>query len=76
MGQHRRQGQIQDRSRRWRSVHCLFLIYADLFTIVFAGSGGLSVAQQIYDRFSAAQQGLNAGDIAILDSAEYHYYQV
>jgi hypothetical protein len=40
------------------------------------GTGGLSVAHQIYNRFKAAQQSLNDGDIAILDAAEYHYYQV
>jgi len=40
------------------------------------GSGGLSVAQQLYNRFDAAGKPLKAGDIAIIDSAEYHYYQV
>ena len=40
------------------------------------GSGGLSVAQQLYDRFGAAGKPLKAGDIAIVDAAEYHYYQV
>lgn len=40
------------------------------------GSGGLSVAQQLYDRFDAAGKRLKAGDIAIVDAAEYHYYQV
>ena len=44
--------------------------------VVGAGSGGLSVANQIYDRFKAAGKPLNEGDIAIVDGAEYHYYQV
>ena len=41
-----------------------------------AGSGGLNVANQIYNRFKSAGKALNEGDIAILDAAEYHYYQV
>lgn len=40
------------------------------------GSGGLSVANQIHDRFKAAGKPLNDGDVAIVDGAEYHYYQV
>ena len=40
------------------------------------GTGGLGVANQIYNRFKSAGKALNAGDIAILDAAEYHYYQV
>lgn len=40
------------------------------------GSGGLSVANQIHDRFKAAGKPLNEGDVAIVDGAEYHYYQV
>ncbi|KAG6818148.1 hypothetical protein H0H87_000053 [Tephrocybe sp. NHM501043] len=43
--------------------------------VVGGGSGGLSVAQQIYDRFAAAGNPLEAGDIAIADGADYHYYQ-
>ncbi|KAF8636578.1 hypothetical protein AX17_003389 [Amanita inopinata Kibby_2008] len=43
--------------------------------VIGGGSGGLSVAHQIYDRFKAAGKSLNAGDIAIVDGAEYHYYQ-
>ncbi|KAF8654117.1 hypothetical protein AX16_003649 [Volvariella volvacea WC 439] len=43
--------------------------------VVGAGSGGLSVANQIYNRFKAAGKSLNPGDIAIVDAAEYHYYQ-
>ncbi|KAF5380841.1 hypothetical protein D9615_003920 [Tricholomella constricta] len=43
--------------------------------VVGGGSGGLSVAQQIYDRFNAAGKPLNEGDVAIVDGAEYHYYQ-
>ena len=40
------------------------------------GSAGLNVANQIYDRFQSAGKALNEGDIAIVDAAEYHYYQV
>jgi hypothetical protein len=40
------------------------------------GSGGLSVAQQLYNRFESAGKALKAGDIAIVDAAEYHNYQV
>ncbi|KAH7930814.1 sulfide-quinone oxidoreductase [Leucogyrophana mollusca] len=43
--------------------------------IVGGGSGGLTIANQIYDRFKAAGKPLNAGDITVLDAAEYHYYQ-
>ncbi|KAK7054929.1 hypothetical protein VNI00_003392 [Paramarasmius palmivorus] len=43
--------------------------------VVGAGSGGLSVANQIYNRFQSAGKSLNSGDIAIIDAAEYHYYQ-
>ncbi|PCH38220.1 FAD/NAD(P)-binding domain-containing protein [Wolfiporia cocos MD-104 SS10] len=43
--------------------------------VVGAGSGGLTVANQIYNRFKAAGTPLNQGDIAIVDAAEYHYYQ-
>jgi hypothetical protein len=40
------------------------------------GSGGLSVANQLYNRFDAAGKTLNSGDIAVIDAAEYHHYQV
>jgi len=40
------------------------------------GSGGLTVAQQIYNRFEVAGKRLNSGDVAIVDGAENHYYQV
>jgi hypothetical protein len=43
---------------------------------ICTGSGGLSVAQQIYNRFANAKKSLNTDDIAILDAAEYHHYQV
>jgi len=43
---------------------------------IISGSGGLSVANQIYKRFNIAGKPLNAGDIAVIDAAEYHYYQV
>jgi NADPH-dependent 2,4-dienoyl-CoA reductase/sulfur reductase-like enzyme len=34
------------------------------------------VANQIYRKFAAAGQALNEGDIAVLDAADYHHYQV
>ncbi|KAF9053634.1 sulfide-quinone oxidoreductase [Hymenopellis radicata] len=43
--------------------------------VVGAGSGGLSVANQIYKRFKSAGKALNSGDVAVVDAAEYHYYQ-
>nr|GAT58720.1 predicted protein [Mycena chlorophos] len=43
--------------------------------VVGGGSAGLSVANQIFDRFKASGTPLNSGDIAILDRAEQHYYQ-
>ncbi|KAF8628364.1 hypothetical protein AX15_003899 [Amanita polypyramis BW_CC] len=43
--------------------------------VVGGGSGGLSVAHQIYDRFQAAGKPLRPGDIAIVDGAKYHDYQ-
>ncbi|PPQ83737.1 hypothetical protein CVT24_007624 [Panaeolus cyanescens] len=43
--------------------------------IVGGGSGGLSVAQQIVNRFKNAGKPLNNGDIAIIDGAKNHYYQ-
>ncbi|KAE9384504.1 hypothetical protein BT96DRAFT_751516, partial [Gymnopus androsaceus JB14] len=50
---------------------------SDTYKVVVVGSGtaGLSVANQIFHRFAAAGKSLNAGDIAIVDSAEFHYYQ-
>jgi sulfide:quinone oxidoreductase len=36
----------------------------------------LAVASQIYNRFKAAGKALNDGDVAIVDAAKYHYYQV
>ncbi|KAH9951347.1 FAD/NAD(P)-binding domain-containing protein [Amylocystis lapponica] len=43
--------------------------------VVGAGSGGLTVASQIYNRFRSAGKPLNERDIAVVDAAEYHYYQ-
>lgn len=43
--------------------------------VIGAGSGGLTVANQIYNRFKAAGKPLNAGDVVVLDAADYHYYQ-
>ncbi|KAI0646980.1 FAD/NAD-P-binding domain-containing protein [Trametes meyenii] len=60
-------------ARRWASTAA----DKDSFKVVVvgAGSGGLTVANQIYNRFKSAGKALNEGDIAILDAAEYHYYQ-
>jgi len=43
--------------------------------VVGGGSGGLAVANQIYNRFKAEGKQLAGGDIQILDAAEFHYYQ-
>ncbi|KAJ7097965.1 sulfide-quinone oxidoreductase [Mycena belliarum] len=43
--------------------------------VVGGGSGGLSVANQIYNRFKAAGKPLNAGDVAIIDPSDRHFYQ-
>ncbi|KAF9653090.1 FAD/NAD-P-binding domain-containing protein [Thelephora ganbajun] len=43
--------------------------------VIGAGTGGLVAANQVYNRFKAAGKPLNPGDIAIIDPAEYHYYQ-
>ncbi|KAJ8520387.1 hypothetical protein ONZ45_g2777 [Pleurotus djamor] len=43
--------------------------------VVGGGTSGLSVANQIYNRFKAAGKSFNDGDIAILDANEFHYYQ-
>lgn len=43
--------------------------------VVGAGTGGLVAANQIYHRFKSSGKALNAGDILIIDPAEYHYYQ-
>ena len=64
-----------------RSLFRLFPSYCDCIVKptelgTRIGSGGLSVAQQLYNRFDAAGKPLKAGDIAIVDAAEYHYYQV
>ncbi|KAF8610636.1 FAD/NAD(P)-binding domain-containing protein [Ceratobasidium sp. AG-I] len=43
--------------------------------VVGAGSGGLSVANQIYNRFKKGGQALGDGDVAVVDGAEWHHYQ-
>ncbi len=45
-------------------------------SMIYTGSGGLSVSQQIYNRFKAAGKPLGHGEIAIVDGAKDHYYQV
>ncbi|KAF8759001.1 hypothetical protein RHS01_02816 [Rhizoctonia solani] len=43
--------------------------------VVGAGSGGLNVANQIYNRFKKGGQSLGDGDVALVDGAEWHHYQ-
>ncbi|KAF8520228.1 FAD/NAD(P)-binding domain-containing protein [Hysterangium stoloniferum] len=43
--------------------------------VVGGGTGGLTAANQIYNRFAKAGKSLGEGDVVILDSAHYHYYQ-
>ncbi|EIW85220.1 sulfide-quinone oxidoreductase [Coniophora puteana RWD-64-598 SS2] len=43
--------------------------------VVGGGSAGLTVANQIYNRFKAGGKALNSDDIAVVDAAEFHYYQ-
>lgn len=43
--------------------------------VVGGGSAGLSVANQLYDRFRVGGSPLQPDDIAICDSNDYHYYQ-
>ncbi|KAG9309091.1 sulfide-quinone oxidoreductase [Chiua virens] len=43
--------------------------------VVGGGSGGLTVANQIYNRFMASGKSLNHDDIVVLDAAQFHYYQ-
>lgn len=70
-----------------RSTRCWLLVEVRSFPnsrpnelpksdISLPGSAGLTVAQQIYNRFEAAGKPLNRGDIAIVDGAKNHYYQV
>ncbi len=47
-----------------------------MIMFMIEGAGGLTVANQIFDRFRSAGKALNPKDIAILDAAEFHYYQV
>ena len=69
------EGQVQDPSPGRRYIlhdNTVLPIQSRIWT----GSGGLSVSQQLYNRFYAAGKPLKAGDIAIVDAAEYHNYQV
>ncbi|KAF8507244.1 hypothetical protein JB92DRAFT_2961374 [Gautieria morchelliformis] len=43
--------------------------------VVGGGTGGLTVANQIFNRFKKSGKPLQGGDIMILDNAYYHYYQ-
>ena len=44
--------------------------------IRLAGTAGLAVSNQIFNRFKAAGKPLNPSDVAVVDAAEYHHYQV
>ncbi|KZT59800.1 FAD/NAD(P)-binding domain-containing protein [Calocera cornea HHB12733] len=43
--------------------------------VIGGGSGGLNVANQLYNRFKAEGKKLDDGDVAIVDAAEWHNYQ-
>ncbi|KAI0321640.1 FAD/NAD-P-binding domain-containing protein [Amylostereum chailletii] len=58
---------------RWASTEATRDKYKIL--VLGGGSAGLSVAQQVYNRFESAGKKLNNADIAIVDAAEYHHYQ-
>lgn len=60
-----------------RHVRAASTTSSDKFKVVVVGggSGGLTIANQIYRRFKAANQSLNSGDIVVLDAAQYHDYQ-
>jgi sulfide:quinone oxidoreductase len=44
--------------------------------VVGGGTAGLSVSNQIFNKFKAQGKALNAGDVAVVDAAQYHHYQV
>ncbi|TFK76485.1 sulfide-quinone oxidoreductase [Pluteus cervinus] len=69
-------------SRVVRSLHSSTRLASSLSTkdtykvlVIGGGTGGLSVANQVYNRFKAAGKSLNSSDVAIIDDAEYHFYQ-
>lgn len=67
-----RQGEdIGGRSRQAAQL-CLGIRESDFFNI---GTGGLAVANQIYNKFRAEGKKLADGDIQIVDAAEFHHYQ-
>ena len=77
MGEHGcREGQVQNYRRRCRCARSRSFGQSYTHPSVTPGSGGLTVANQIYNRFRAAGKPLNEADILVLDAAEYHYYQV
>ncbi|KAJ9097475.1 hypothetical protein QFC19_006744 [Naganishia cerealis] len=43
--------------------------------VVGAGSGGLSVANQLYNSFKANGKELQKGDVAVIDAAKVHHFQ-
>lgn len=53
----------------------LYMLLVSL-NLLDTGAGGLTVANQIYDRFKTAGKPLNEADIVVVDAADYHYYQV
>ena len=40
------------------------------------GTAGISVSNQIYNRFKAAGKTLDTHDVAVVDGAHWHHYQV
>ncbi|KAI5123288.1 hypothetical protein M0805_009309 [Coniferiporia weirii] len=43
--------------------------------VIGGGSGGISVSNQIFNRFKDAGKPLADGDVAVVDAAEWHHYQ-
>ena len=44
--------------------------------VVGGGSAGLSVSNQLVNKFRSEGKPLSDGDVAVLDAAEFHHYQV
>ncbi|EJD06011.1 FAD/NAD-binding domain-containing protein [Fomitiporia mediterranea MF3/22] len=43
--------------------------------VIGAGTAGISISNQIFNRFKSAGKPLADGDVAIVDAAEWHHYQ-
>ncbi|KAL5490475.1 hypothetical protein ACEPAI_5308 [Sanghuangporus weigelae] len=68
------------RVRSLRPLHVRFASSAatkDKYKVVVIGAGtaGISVSNQIYNRFQSAGKPLADGDVAVVDAAEWHHYQ-